>query len=65
MRGASIFSGTSIYGGEPFGAPDSLIRLFGLRTDYPDLMHPGPQGAWVEAQDVCGPFLSFDAPAGF
>ena len=44
--------------------PDSLIRLFDLRTDYPELMHSGPQGAWVEAQDSGGPILSFDAPAG-
>lgn len=43
---------------------DSLIRLFDLRTDYPELMHPGPQGAGVEAQDGGSSFFSLNAPAG-
>ena len=44
---------------------DSLIWFFCLRSDYPELMHPRSQGAGVEAQDRCGPVLSFDAPSGF
>ena len=39
----------------PLRIPRRLIRLFGLRPAYPELMHPRSQGTRVEAQDRCGP----------
>ena len=44
---------------------DDLINLSCLRADYPELMHPGSQGARVEAQDLGSPSLPIYAPFCF
>jgi hypothetical protein len=48
--------------------PDALaglIRIPGIGSAYPELMHSRSQGTRVEAQDFGGPPSSLDAPASF
>jgi len=45
---ASVFGGTSKDGGALRGKTGRLIRLLGLRPEYPELMHLSSQGARVE-----------------
>ena len=52
MREASIFGGTSIYGGGPLRVPDNLFRLFDLWPGYHGFMYPGLQGTRVKACDI-------------